>query len=176
MKVELQVELCMVLLRRVCPHWKVTVSLLLLLSRSSYQSCTPRVSSAPFQMTTTWLLLLIATSSTPFRLLPSIVVEAPTRHTQVFLISSFPLSSWWTKMYSDQHFLYSQWLLMFYRLPLLIAVGLCLRWVLFYFSLSPNAWQTDKLNYMPFIKCLPCASLALVTSHWNEPLLMINSS
>lgn len=66
-----------------------TVSLFLSLSRSSYQSCTPRVSSVLFQMMMTWQQLLIVTSSTPFRLLPSIVVEAPHR-TQVTMVTGCP--------------------------------------------------------------------------------------
>lgn len=53
------------------------------LHRSSSQSFTQRVFSAPFQTKTTWRPLPIATWCTPFRLLHSAAVGAPPLHTQV---------------------------------------------------------------------------------------------
>lgn len=53
------------------------------LHRSSSQSCTRRVFSAPFPTKTTWRPSPIATWCTPFRLLHSAATGAPPLHTQV---------------------------------------------------------------------------------------------
>lgn len=53
------------------------------LCRSSWQSCTLRVFSAPSPTKTTWRPSPTATWCTPFKLLPSTAMEAPPLHTQV---------------------------------------------------------------------------------------------
>lgn len=106
--------------------------------RSSFQSCTLRVSSVPLQMMMTWQRSLIATSFTPFRLLPHTAVEAP-YHTQVTMATCCP-SKPWTTLISLPHFISHTSNSLFLLWPLCIYADSALGFSFLLFVPSLHAW------------------------------------